>query len=197
MTCTCTICALLACCSPAAEVSLARSRLRGKQGVRRYETTHVWVAVERHGTCSGNSKALSWLVCQGVALRQADPSRCVQNPAYFFVFFNCPLRSLGFYPLSRPLYNIVSQIVFTLCYLLRCSSSTTEAVPQALAFVAATVYVCVFGAQQQQEIEPRQHRLNVKRTWEQSNTEVPGIRSIPVVYNRSKKNSTTEAHTYH
>ena len=63
-----------------------RFRLRGKQRVRLYITTHVWIPAELHGACSEHSKSLSWLSCQGVAFRLAELSRCIGKPHIFGCF---------------------------------------------------------------------------------------------------------------
>ena len=146
----------------------SRFRRRGKQGVRRYIATHAWTPAELRGACSEHSKSLSWLFCQGVAFRLAEPARCMENLIFFLLIFNRPLRSLPFSstPLSRTLHNIISPLFFSSVL-----SATMPHQPQqqqqyngsfapssrlcAIHGVPATC-VSMDGAQQQ-EIEPRQH----------------------------------------
>ena len=76
---------------------------RGKQGVRWYVTTHVWIPAELSGACSEHLKSLSWLFCQEVAFRLAEPSRAMANPTFCLLFLNSQFRSHTFvYPLRPP-----------------------------------------------------------------------------------------------
>ena len=66
---------------------------RGKQGVRRYITTHVLTPTELRGACFEHPKTLSWLFRQGVAFRLAEPSSAMEKtPTICSVLQHSPLR---------------------------------------------------------------------------------------------------------
>ena len=57
----------------------SRSRLRGTQGARLH-TAQVWVPGGLRGTCSGRSKSQNLSGNHGVAFRELEPSKTMENP---------------------------------------------------------------------------------------------------------------------
>ena len=71
--------------------------------------------------CSEHSTSLSWLFFQRAAFSLAEPSRSMGKPTILGSLFNNPLAPhiLVFASLSRPLYNLISPVVWALsavCY---------------------------------------------------------------------------------
>ena len=81
--------------------------------------THFWFPAELRGGALGIYRRGTGYFCEEVVFRQAEPSRCIENPTFFSLYSPFSSIFVLLSPLSRPLCDSISPMMFSfsaVCY---------------------------------------------------------------------------------